>query len=110
MSRSAFADRFKERVGKSPLEYLADWRMHLAMRFLQDNSQKLSIIAANLGYESDTTFSKAFKKRTGTTPSEYRARKREDSIFPRRDTQTEVPLRRPQDQVSRKFPGYPPRP
>jgi AraC-like DNA-binding protein len=59
------------RVGMSPLGYLVDWRMHLAMRFLQDDNQKLPHIAANLGCESDTAFSKAFKKRTGTTPSEY---------------------------------------
>ena len=72
MSRSGFAQSFRERVGKSPLEYLSDWRMHLAQRFLQQEGQKLSWIASRLGYDSDTAFSKAFKARTGTTPSEYR--------------------------------------
>lgn len=80
MSRSGFAELFKVRVGKSPLEYLSDWRMHLAKRFLRDESQKLSLIASNLGYDSDTAFSKAFKHRTGSTPSEYRNRKKHDTI------------------------------
>jgi AraC-like DNA-binding protein len=70
----------------SPLWYLVDWRMHLAMRFLQDDNQKLSHIAANLGYESDTAFSKAFKKKTGTTPSEYRYRERQDAAFSRQSS------------------------
>jgi AraC-like DNA-binding protein len=76
MSRSGFAERFRDRVGTSPLEYLADWRMHLAMGLLRDHSKKLSLIAANLGYESEVAFSKAFKKRTGFTPSAYRHHKR----------------------------------
>ena len=72
MSRSGFAEWFKARVGKPPLEYLSDWRMHLAKRLLHQDKEKLSSVASQLGYDSDTAFSKAFKSRTGATPTEYR--------------------------------------
>ena len=82
MSRSGFAEGFKAKVGKAPLEYLSDWRMHLAKRLLLDERQNLALIASSLGYDSATAFSKAFKARTGTTPSEYRTQKKA-SLFPK---------------------------
>jgi AraC-like DNA-binding protein len=33
MSRSAFAARFKELLGQTPLEYVTEWRMQKAMRY-----------------------------------------------------------------------------
>jgi AraC-like DNA-binding protein len=35
MSRSAFAVRFKDLVGETPLEYLTGWRMQKATGLLQ---------------------------------------------------------------------------
>ena len=80
MSRSGFAEWFKRGVGKAPLDYLTDWRMHVAKRALWEGKQKLSQIAADVGYGSDTAFSKAFKSRTGTTPTEYRALKSQQGL------------------------------
>jgi AraC-like DNA-binding protein len=37
MSRSAFALRFKELVGGTPLEYLTRWRMHRASHLLRES-------------------------------------------------------------------------
>ena len=35
MSRSSFAERFNTLVGKTPMEFLAEWRMQLARRWLE---------------------------------------------------------------------------
>jgi transcriptional regulator GlxA family with amidase domain len=72
MSRSAFAVRFKEMVGETPLEYLTAWRIHKASALLQKGDQKLFEVAKSVGYDSDAAFSKAFKRIVGVAPREYR--------------------------------------
>jgi AraC-like DNA-binding protein len=71
MSRSAFAARFKELLGQTPLEYVTEWRMQKAMQLLQQRDKKLIDVARLVGYESDAAFSKAFKRVVGANPSEY---------------------------------------
>ena len=71
MSRSAFAARFKELLGQTPLEYVTEWRMQKAMQLLQQHDKKLIDVARSVGYESDAAFSKAFKRVVGTNPGEY---------------------------------------
>ena len=72
MSRSAFAVRFKDLVGETPLEYLTVWRMHKATGLLQKGDKKLFEVAKSVGYDSDAAFSKAFKRVFGVAPREYR--------------------------------------
>jgi AraC-like DNA-binding protein len=72
MSRSAFALRFKELLGETPVEYLTNWRMYKASGLLQDDDKKLFEIAKSVGYQSDAAFSKAFKRVLGVAPREYR--------------------------------------
>lgn len=73
MSRSAFAARFKELVGKAPIDYLIDWRMQLAAeRIGTGTARNLSEVATQVGYGSDRSFARAFKKSIGVTPAEYR--------------------------------------
>jgi len=61
MSRTAFAVKFKETVGKSPLDYLTHWRMLLAGDRLANSGDGISVIAPSLGYESESA-STAFKR------------------------------------------------
>jgi AraC-like DNA-binding protein len=72
MSRSAFASRFKELVGETPLEYLTNWRMHKAVGMLKKGGKKLFEVAKSVGYDSDAAFSKAFKRTFGAAPRKYR--------------------------------------
>lgn len=72
MSRSAFAVRFKDLVGETPLEYLTSWRMQKATGLLQKSDKKLFEVAKSVGYDSDAAFSKAFKRVFGLAPWEYR--------------------------------------
>jgi AraC-like DNA-binding protein len=71
MSRSAFAVRFKELLGQTPLEYVTEWRMQKAMQLLGQRDKKLIDVARSVGYESDAAFSKAFKRVVGANPGEY---------------------------------------
>ncbi|MFC6647347.1 AraC family transcriptional regulator [Granulicella cerasi] len=71
MSRSVFAQRFKQTVGLSPMEYLTEWRMQLAADKLQRSRESLAEIAASLGYESASAFGKAFKRVMGFPPRQY---------------------------------------
>ena len=71
MSRSAFAARFKELLGQTPLEYVTGWRMQKAMQLLEQRDKKLIDVARSVGYESDAAFSKAFKRVVGANTGEY---------------------------------------
>jgi AraC-like DNA-binding protein len=71
MSRSSFALRFKQTVGKAPLDYLTRWRMMLAADKLANTRDPVSVIARSLGYESEAAFSTAFKRVMGRSPRQY---------------------------------------
>jgi AraC-like DNA-binding protein len=71
MSRSSFAQRFKETVGSSPMEYLARWRMLVAADKLANTRSSVAEIALSLGYESESAFSTAFKRTMGCSPRQY---------------------------------------
>ncbi|HEY5215164.1 MAG TPA: AraC family transcriptional regulator [Acidobacteriaceae bacterium] len=74
MSRSAFAARFKELLGQTPLEYVTAWRMQKAIQLLEQRDKKLIDVARLVGYESDAAFSKAFKRVVGANTGEYSKR------------------------------------
>jgi len=77
MSRSTFALKFKQTVGKSPMEYLTRWRMMLAADRLGNTdrlgnaAEPVAAIAQSLGYESESAFSTAFKRVMGCSPRRY---------------------------------------
>jgi AraC-like DNA-binding protein len=72
LSRSAFAARFSAKVGQAPLEYLSRWRMTRASRLLAESDASVSTIAAEVGYQSDAAFTKAFARVVGQSPARYR--------------------------------------
>jgi AraC-like DNA-binding protein len=76
MSRSAFAGRFKNLVGETPLEYLTRWRMQRAAGLLESDDVPLKEIVASSGYTSEAAFRTVFKKWVGESPGSYRARAR----------------------------------
>jgi AraC-like DNA-binding protein len=71
MSRSTFALKFKAMVGTSPMEYLTQWRMLRAGDRLTTSRDSISLVAASLGYESESAFSTAFKRVMGCSPRQY---------------------------------------
>ncbi|HTZ60053.1 MAG TPA: AraC family transcriptional regulator [Acidobacteriaceae bacterium] len=72
MSRSIFAQRFRQTVGEPAMEYLTRWRMLLAGDRLKNSGDGISAIALSLGYESESAFGKAFKRIMGCSPRQYK--------------------------------------
>lgn len=75
-SRTVLAERFRERTGVPPMQYLAQWRMQLACRMLDDGRASIAQIAGDVGYESESAFQRAFKKVVGVSPGAWRRRTR----------------------------------
>jgi AraC-like DNA-binding protein len=71
-SRSLFAKRFADLLGMPPMHYLAQWRMQIASERLGSGNANVATIAAEIGYESEAAFSRAFKKLMGVPPSDWR--------------------------------------
>ena len=75
-SRSVFADRFSAIVGTSPMNYLGRWRMQLAAGRLELPGISIAQAGAEVGYESEAAFNRAFKKYVGMPPGSWRRRHR----------------------------------
>jgi AraC-like DNA-binding protein len=71
-SRSALTERFNRFLGEPPLTYLARWRLQLAARMLQTTKKTILDLAADVGYESEAAFNRAFKREFGVPPAQYR--------------------------------------
>jgi AraC-like DNA-binding protein len=71
MSRTVFALRFKEVVGETATEYLTRWRMLLATERLAAGGEPVATIASALGYESESSFGKAFRRVIGHPPRRF---------------------------------------
>lgn len=73
MSRSAFAARFKQVVGQTPADYLADWRLSIAQSHLR-HGHSVKFSADALGYANASALSRVFAQRLGVSPREWLAR------------------------------------
>ena len=71
-SRSVLGERFNALIGKPPIEYLIGWRIQLAADRLRHGRDGIARIAADIGYESEAAFSRAFKRVSGMTPGKWR--------------------------------------
>ena len=71
-SRSALSDRFRDTVGATIMKYLTEWRMELAAARLLDSHDTVAAIAADVGYESEASFNRAFRRHAGQPPATWR--------------------------------------
>lgn len=77
-SQSAFNRAFKKFTEKTPSDFITQYRIEEAARRLIDRKEKnksIQQIALDVGFHSQSTFSRAFKKITNLSPSEYRKKK-----------------------------------
>ena len=72
MSRSAFYNRFKNFIGVPPMKYLFEWRMMEAKQKIENTQKSLSVVAEEVGYQSDSSFQKALKRFFRFTPASLR--------------------------------------
>ena len=72
VSRSVLAERFRHFLGIPPMAYLARWRMQLGAQLLRSTRYSVAQIAAEVGYESEPAFNRAFKREFGSPPARFR--------------------------------------
>jgi AraC-like DNA-binding protein len=72
-SRSAFAARFRELVGESPIAYATRTRLAIAASDLEQPDASVGEVSRSVGYASESAFSRAFTRAFGVTPGSYRA-------------------------------------
>jgi AraC-like DNA-binding protein len=105
LSRAGFALGFKKKVGMTPGEYLAHWRMQSACEMLRGREElSIATIADSIGYGSESAFSTAFKKIIGCRPGAYRQNRKTQSLkaagLKEAATKTSVPY---EDGLSEKW-------
>ena len=76
MSRTIFAERFAELLGRTPMQYLAGWRMQLADEMLRQRRSSVAQIAERIGYQTESAFRRAFSRVRGAGPGEVRRKAR----------------------------------
>jgi len=72
LSRSALAERFAAVIGQPPMQYLTQWRLQIAADLLHNTRRAIAVIAADVGYDSEAAFSRAFKRELGAAPATWR--------------------------------------
>ena len=73
MSRSVLDERFRSVLGRPPMRYVTDWRMHLACELLATTDESVGNVSRLVGYDAEESFSRAFKRTYGESPSAWRA-------------------------------------
>ncbi len=72
ISRSVLAERFSHFLGEPPMTYLTRWRLQLGAQMLNSTSYSVAQIAAEVGYESEPAFNRAFKREFCLPPARFR--------------------------------------
>ena len=73
ISRSVLAERFRRYLSETPIGYLTRWRLQLGAQLLKSTSQSVAQIAAEVGYESEPSFNRAFKRAFALPPARFRS-------------------------------------
>jgi AraC-like DNA-binding protein len=76
LSRSVLAERFRHYLGETPMAYLTRWRLQLGAEMLGSTSYSVAQIAAEVGYESEAAFNRAFKREFNVPPARFRTQSR----------------------------------
>ena len=76
LSRSVLAERFRHYLGETPMAYLTRWRLQLGAEMLGSTSYSVAQIAAEVGYESEAAFNRAFKREFQAPPARFRTQHR----------------------------------
>jgi AraC-like DNA-binding protein len=73
MSRSNFMTIFTGIIGKTPMATLREIRMRHAARLLKNSNLSIEQVSKESGYNSKTSFARAFHQTFGKYPNEYRS-------------------------------------
>jgi AraC-like DNA-binding protein len=76
VSRSVLAERFRHYLNEPPMAYLTHWRLQLGAQKMTSTSHSVAQIAAEVGYESEAAFNRAFKREFEAPPARFRSQSR----------------------------------
>lgn len=80
LSEAHFCRFFKSATGKTPVEYVNEYRIERAAVLLENTDIPLSLLAERVGIDDANYFSRMFKKIKKLPPNKYRARLREGEL------------------------------
>jgi AraC-like DNA-binding protein len=82
VSRSVLAERFRHYLNEPPMAYLTRWRLQLGEQMLSSTSYSVAQIGAEVGYESEAAFNRAFKREFTVPPARFRSQSRSTRSTP----------------------------
>ena len=65
---------FRNTIRQTPVEYLMEYRMGMAKRYLRETEMSITEISYHCGFSSNAYFGKIFREKCGMTPLQYRNR------------------------------------
>lgn len=83
LSRSVLAERFRHFLGEPPISYLTRWRLQLGAQMLKSSNRSVADVAAEVGYDSEAAFNRAFKREYHLPPARFRNESRAAAAEPR---------------------------
>lgn len=90
MSRARFAVHFRNIVGVTPFDYLADWRIGVAQDLLK-RGNPLKIVAPSVGYGSSMALTRVFSQRVGVSPTVWISKVHNDRKIDRQSSSSPMP-------------------
>lgn len=81
LSVSYMMSIWSSEVGMTPMEYLHNYRISVACKYLKETEMKIKEVAVRVGYQDDKYFARVFMKHKGVTPSEYRRTEVTEDVF-----------------------------
>ncbi|PJI41575.1 MAG: hypothetical protein CTR54_14405 [Rhizobium sp.] len=76
LSQFHFLRAFKASTGRTPFQWLQDFRIELACGLLAATDMPLAQVALDVGFKNQSHFTNVFRRSTGTTPAQWRSRAR----------------------------------
>ncbi|MEC0230114.1 AraC family transcriptional regulator [Paenibacillus alba] len=71
MHPAYYSQRFKQKMNKTPIEFLTQVRMNKAKEILLVSAPKIRDLAGLVGYRDEFYFSRRFKENAGSAPTQY---------------------------------------
>jgi AraC-like DNA-binding protein len=71
-SRTIFAERFRQVVGLTPMQYVNQWRIARAEELLARPETPIDAVRRQLGFSSSFAFARTFRAHRGVSPREFR--------------------------------------
>lgn len=72
MNEQYFCRFFKRSIGKTPIDYINDYRLNKVIRLLETRDAPVTEVCLECGFNNMGNFQRLFKWKTGTTPLQYR--------------------------------------